>query len=249
MSSPTTAPTITSSQEFTDVPITTIKDDDDAAATVDDASNSPSRTKEMAPNKVVRQSKNFWRRAIGCCKKSTPRTKIKMKEHQIAKRKKAFGMEYIDLVRNQAGEDQLQSALDSCLQDVGALMNEIEQLQDRIQEVSVETKSKLKPKPAVTFVDTTKNDGIYPTGGGLYTGGDPKLVNTTPRSSSPSPAGAFTITDDDDEKDSAPSPGPVPKQVSSAPSSPMPASAPPVPPAEDDGFGSASSSPISTPYL
>jgi len=218
MKNPTsTTPTITtSSQEFTTVPI----DNNEENVATNTATTTPASGKgEKAPNRMMRTTKNAWRRAVGCCKKSTPRTKIRLKEHEIAKRKKAFGMEYIDLVRNSNGsnatDEQLQQAVQACLQDIDGLMQEIVELENKIEQVSEETKSKLKPQPApVTYANS-----------GLYSGGDPSLEGEEEDMKSP-PQGAFSITSAEDEDDDS-----GPEKESWLP--PPPSTPPPAVPVED----------------
>lgn len=93
----TTDPIIrSSSQEFDDIPI----DNNTSNKVIIPSSKQQQEEEEKPTNRMMRTTKNAWRRAVGCCKKSTPRTKIHLKEHQIVKRKKAFGIEYMNLLRS-----------------------------------------------------------------------------------------------------------------------------------------------------
>ncbi|CAJ1950142.1 unnamed protein product [Cylindrotheca closterium] len=214
MSNPTT-----SSQEFTTVPI----GNEDTVASAnnnnnngnnndnDNNNNNNMSSKEKAPNRMMRTTKNAWRKAVGCCKKSTPRTKIRLREHEIAKRKNAFGMQYIDLVCTHATEEQLQQAVQACLQDIEGLMQEIIDLENKIEQVSEETKSKIKTQP--TGSSSTNNNKALYANSGLYSGGDPSIEetededdvnhhhhnNNNNNNKSPPPQGAFSITENDDD--------------------------------------------------
>lgn len=98
----------------------------------------------------------------------------------------------------------------SCLKDVNALMEEIDELQSHIEQVSVETKSKIKPKPGVTGLYTGGDHGNNSASCGLYTGGDPdavgedngneNLIKSTPDTMMVvPPQGAFSITSAEDD--------------------------------------------------
>ncbi|KAL3932139.1 MAG: hypothetical protein SGBAC_010991 [Bacillariaceae sp.] len=209
------------SQEFTTVPIGTDNVDNDSPPTKADSSNnsnnniSNTSNKEKTPNKMMRGTKNAWRRAVGCCKKSTPRTKIRLKEHQITKRKTAFGIQYMDLVQSQASEEELQQAVQACLQDIGGVLQEITELEQKIEQVSEETKSKLKQKP--TSSATSQSTGKKPMyeNSGLYSGGDPSIEETDEdeieeggeeeegnTTKTPPPQGAFfSIAEGDEDED------------------------------------------------
>lgn len=118
MSNPTD-PTISSSspEEFTTIAIDSNDYDEDAGV-------NPVQThkeKTSSNNRFLRGTKNAWRRAVGCCKKSTPRTKIHLKEHQIVKRKKAFGMKYIDLLRSKDATEEVRNIQQQ--QNIGSLMH------------------------------------------------------------------------------------------------------------------------------
>ncbi|CAJ1958904.1 unnamed protein product [Cylindrotheca closterium] len=103
--------------------------------------------KESKGTKAARKTKNAFQYVIGSFKKSDPMAKMKYKEHLIAQRKKDFGVTYINLVRLNATQEQLQFAVDSCNTDVDILLREIEQLKDKIDMLDYETKANLKPKP------------------------------------------------------------------------------------------------------
>lgn len=269
------------SQEFTTVPIGNENVDNDAPLTKVDSSNSNkdnNNNKEKTPNKMMRGTKNAWRRAVGCCKKSTPRTKIRLKEHQITKRKTAFGIQYMDLVQTQASEEvritsanryvwlamilflllckrymlnvsssffffttlllqELQQAVQACLQDIERVMQEIAELENKIEQVSEETKSKLKQKPT-TSTSSSQSTGKKPIyeNSGLYSGGDPSIEetdedemeegnNTTNNNKTP-PQAVFSIAeedDDDDDDDLSGGPEKESWDIPAPPSTPPPA--------------------------
>lgn len=56
------------------------------------------------PKRAARTTKNAFQQMLGCFKKSDHMTKIKYKEHLIVKRKKEFGVAYINLVQKSASE-------------------------------------------------------------------------------------------------------------------------------------------------
>jgi TolA-binding protein len=202
-----------SSQEFITVPIGNEKDDSTATAAAT-TTNIHNNNKEKTSNRMMRTTKNAWRRAIGCCKKSSPRTKIHLKEHQIANRKKAFGMEYMDLLQsNETTKEQLEQVIQACISDIDALVKEIADLEHQIDQVSQETNSKLKPKP----LTGPNKKPIYPESG-LYMG-DPSLDDDNDdddqASTKTPPDAAFSITSAEedsnpDQESWMPSPPPPP---------------------------------------
>jgi len=86
------------------------------------------------------------------------------------------------------------------MQDIDEIMNEIADLESRIEQVSEETKSKLKLQP--NGGGTTKP--IYPNSG-LYVGGDPSLEeeddDVPNKTTTAPPQKAFSITSSEGEED------------------------------------------------
>ncbi|KAL3941910.1 MAG: hypothetical protein SGBAC_003802 [Bacillariaceae sp.] len=103
--------------------------------------------KESKGTKAARKTKNALQYALGSFKKSDPLAKLKYHEHLVAKRKKDFGVTYINLVRQNGTQEQLQFAIDSCMKDVDILLKEIEELKTKIDMVDCETRANIKHKP------------------------------------------------------------------------------------------------------
>jgi len=86
----------------------------------------------------------------------------------------------------------LEQVIQACMQDIDLLVSEITELENKIEQVSEETKSKLTG--GTTTSKPTKP--IYPNSG-LYVGsGDPVLDDEEHKTP---PEGTFSITDDDDD--------------------------------------------------
>ena len=103
--------------------------------------------KESKSNKAARKTKNVFQYALGSVKKSDPYAKMKYKEHLIAKRKKEFGVTYINMIRNRAKQEELQFAVESCNKDVDILLQEIQELKAKIDMLDCETRANIKHKP------------------------------------------------------------------------------------------------------
>lgn len=103
--------------------------------------------KESKGTKAARKTKNVFQYALGSVKKSDPIAKMKYREHLISKRKKEFGVTYINLVRNQSTQEELRFAVESCMKDVDILLQEIEELKAKIDIVDRETRANIKHKP------------------------------------------------------------------------------------------------------
>ncbi|KAL3932140.1 MAG: hypothetical protein SGBAC_010992 [Bacillariaceae sp.] len=95
------------------------------------------------PKRAARTTKNAFQQMLGCFKKSDHMTKIKYKEHLIVKRKKEFGVAYINLVQKSASEQELRQEKEGCLRDVDRLTKEIVELEGKVERVAVETRAKM----------------------------------------------------------------------------------------------------------
>jgi hypothetical protein len=85
--------------------------------------NEPPREKEATGQRAVRSTKNVFTRCFGCIQTSDDKAKIKFKEILIANRQKAFGVLYIDMVRNKSTEEVslFSFLLNASLVEVGIL--------------------------------------------------------------------------------------------------------------------------------
>jgi len=85
-------------------------------------------------------------------------TKIKYKQHLIAKRKKEFGVDYINLVQKNASEQELRQEKEGCLRDVDRLIREIKDLETKVERVDVETRSKIRREPSFSTPTIEETD-------------------------------------------------------------------------------------------
>ncbi|CAJ1950144.1 unnamed protein product [Cylindrotheca closterium] len=107
---------------------------------------------------ATRKTKNVFQQMAGCFKKSDHKTKIKYNEHLINKRKREFGIAYMNLVLKNASEQELRLEKEGCLKDIDKLVKEIEELETKVEQVDVETRSKIHREPS------TSNPTIEQTG-------------------------------------------------------------------------------------
>lgn len=89
------------------------------------------------------------------------------------------------------------------MKDIEGIMQEIVELENKIEQVSEETKSKIKAQPTAAANHQYANN----TNSGLYSGGDPSIEVTddddeeNAKNAPPQGAGAFSITSADEEED------------------------------------------------
>lgn len=108
----------------------------------------PPAEDESVVQHLTRSVKNAAHQCFGCIMTSDEKAKIKFKEYQIESRKKAFGVEYIDLLqKTDSTPDVLQQAIDKCQDDIQVLQQEIETLVKEIERVNKDTERKLVTKP------------------------------------------------------------------------------------------------------
>ena len=84
-------------------------------------------------DKMKRMSQNCLQSTGLCCFKISKNTNIQILEARISSRKKKFGIEYINLVQNQAPEAHLKKCLKDALDEIEELHKEIEDNFDRIE--------------------------------------------------------------------------------------------------------------------
>jgi hypothetical protein len=105
--------------------------------------------------------KNCMTACFGCSKTAPDKSKIKYKEYQLENRKKAFGVEYINLVQEGAEEEKLKECLDAAKADLDKIKKEISDLLKKIEDVDRVTKSKIVQKPtATTKPEEAKEDAV-----------------------------------------------------------------------------------------
>jgi hypothetical protein len=101
---------------------------------------------------------NFFTGCFGEIQKSDEFAKIKYKETQIAGRKKAFGVEYLDLLAAEATPEALAECTKKAQDDMKKIMDEIEELQKDIERVDAHTKTKIVGKPDTAAASATTEE-------------------------------------------------------------------------------------------
>jgi len=104
--------------------------------------------KEKAPvQSCARHTKNFWTRCVGLTSKSEKLVRIKMKERERKECKKAFGVQYMDLVQSSGVTDaKLQDCFRKSKNALAVLEQEIIELKIGIERVDEKTRSKIQKR-------------------------------------------------------------------------------------------------------
>eukprot|EP00980_Cylindrotheca_fusiformis_P011587 scaffold2744_cov136-Cylindrotheca_fusiformis.AAC.4 len=109
--------------------------------------NDNNEEKEGFFKHMMRSTRNLCCRCCGCMHTTEEKAMIKRKEHKIAARKRKFGTEYIDMVRNNASEADLKLKLVECLNDIDKLVGQIHDIENDIERVKRDTEGKMRYKP------------------------------------------------------------------------------------------------------
>jgi hypothetical protein len=164
---------------------------------------------------VVRSTKNFFTSCFGCIQTSDEKAKIRYYQYLIESRKKAFGVEYVNLLKAKAAQAELDACVEKCLKDIGRIDEDVAALNAEVDKVTGETKSKIvtKPPPKVPAAATSAGATA------------PAAASTVPPPTAPAdaaspPAAAATTTTTAAETApaEAPAPSPSPAETTSPPS-------------------------------
>jgi chromosome segregation ATPase len=118
----------------------------------------PPEEDESLVQHIVRSAKNSFQQAFGCIQTSDEKAKIKYKEYRMENRKKAFGVEYMNMKRVNATEEELKNCVTRCGEDLDVIKQEIETLEGEIKRVDDAVKSKIVAKPGTKPTDTKVED-------------------------------------------------------------------------------------------
>jgi hypothetical protein len=110
----------------------------------------PNQNDESFVQSTSRGAKNVFAGCCGFIQKSDELAKIKYKESQIAGRKKQFGVEYLDLVAEEATPEKLEACVKTAQEEMKKIKDEIAELEQEIARVDGETKKKIVAKPGTT---------------------------------------------------------------------------------------------------
>lgn len=162
---------------------------------------------ETLVQSTARSTKNAFTGCFGFLQKTDELAKITIKESQIAGRKKAFGVEYLDLLASGAKPEDLEACVKRAQDDTKKIMDEIAELEKEIARVDEETKKKIISRPVSAAATTTA------------AAAPPEAPAPAPVAATPEPEPAPAA--------SAPEPAPAPV-AAETPSAPVDA-APPAP--------------------
>lgn len=119
---------------------------------------------ESLGERIKRTTNNSFVRVKGLCKKSDKLARKKYKEHRLENRKKAFGVEYMNLLETgTASPQQLNQCMDKATAELNAIRQEIAAIQAKTERIDQKTKQKLilskkdqtTTTPSVTVTTTT----------------------------------------------------------------------------------------------
>ena len=101
-----------------------------------------------APQKRIRRAvQNTWTRFSGLSFKTEKLVKIKLKERELVERKKAFGVQYMDLITSDSDEQELYRCVDETKVELAAIQQSIILLKIAIEWKEAETRAKVKAGP------------------------------------------------------------------------------------------------------
>ncbi|KAL3913097.1 MAG: hypothetical protein SGILL_006626 [Bacillariaceae sp.] len=99
----------------------------------DDSSAGVPQQEEASRRQAKPGGGAFWQHAGLCCFKAKQRTQITAIEYKLKKRQKQFGIDYLTLVENKAGQQELKRCLRHAMDEIEELQVEIDQLVEEIE--------------------------------------------------------------------------------------------------------------------
>jgi hypothetical protein len=94
-----------------------------------------------------RKTRNAWACTVGLASKSSMLTSVQIKKLEMQSRKKQFGIDYLNLERSGATNDELQACIDSARDDIERLAGEIDNRKAKMAGVDEKTREKLVKRP------------------------------------------------------------------------------------------------------
>jgi uncharacterized small protein (DUF1192 family) len=109
---------------------------------------------------TTRSTKNFFISVFGCIQTSDEKAKIRFHQYQIESRKKAFGVEYVNLLKTKASQADLDACVQKCVKDIDRIDEDIAALNAEIEKVTGETKKKIIQAPAKAPAPATTTSSV-----------------------------------------------------------------------------------------
>jgi hypothetical protein len=104
---------------------------------------------------ITRSTKNFFISCFGCIQTSDEKAKIRYYQYLIESRKKAFGVEYVNLLKASASQADLGACVQKCLKDIDRIYEDIATLNAEVEKVTGETKKRIIQAPSKTPAATS----------------------------------------------------------------------------------------------
>ena len=95
-------------------------------------------------HRMNRKAKKAWIRVLGMAEKSEKMVRIKIKEHELHERKKKFGVEYIDLLNDDATSEEIERYMQSSKSEIAVLEQQIAFLRLEMNKVNEKTNEMLQ---------------------------------------------------------------------------------------------------------
>jgi hypothetical protein len=118
------------------------------------------QNQETPQQKARRLAMNAWIRCLGLSKKSQLLVRQKVKEMELKECKKTFGVQYMDLVENNASDDALQACIDQAIIQVSEITKAIVEIKIAIDRLADETRSKIVDDPSAPRPTTSAAEPV-----------------------------------------------------------------------------------------
>ena len=102
--------------------------------------------KETCQEKIARKSSNGWCRVTGFFEKTQKIAKARVKKVQLEGEKKAFGVQFMDMMNNGASDQDLQVFVGKKRTDIQKMQEDIDRLKAEAIDIEEKTKNKIRQK-------------------------------------------------------------------------------------------------------
>ncbi|KAL3899645.1 MAG: hypothetical protein SGARI_006411, partial [Bacillariaceae sp.] len=135
------------------------------AATTTQSGRQPQRVPDIGDEpeepfdeKVKRMATNCGHETGLCCFKAQKQTQISALELQVSQRKKKFGVDYLSLVKENAGQQKLKECLKEAQSDLAKLQGQIDEHLDNIDGKEQQVNEKIVPASNGSVRDSRKSN-------------------------------------------------------------------------------------------
>lgn len=105
--------------------------------------------KVESPHELARRlAKNTWTRCVGLSIKSQLLLRLKVKEHEVKERKKAFGVHYMDLMGSGASQQDLTRCVEGTKTQLESMFSAMAEIKAEIAQIDSDIQAKLIEDPS-----------------------------------------------------------------------------------------------------